>query len=74
MTPFPQLMQYIGFTLSLFTAMGVASLFYFRRQPGWKKLKTVSFVWPLVPVLFLIPEAWMVIFGLQLKALPAESR
>jgi APA family basic amino acid/polyamine antiporter len=67
MTPFPQLMQYIGFTLSFFAAMGVASLFYFRRQPGWKKLKMVSFAWPLVPVLFLIPEAWMVIFGLQLK-------
>ncbi len=38
MTPFPQLVKYIGFTLSFFTAMGVASLFYFRRQPGWKKL------------------------------------
>lgn len=67
MTPFPQLMQYIGFTLSFFTAMGVASLFYFRRQPGWKKLKMVSFAWPLVPVLFLIPEAWMVFYGLQMK-------
>lgn len=67
MTPFPQLMQYIGFTLSFFTAMGVASLFYFRRQPGWKKLKMVSFAWPLVPVLFLIPESFMVFWGLQMK-------
>jgi APA family basic amino acid/polyamine antiporter len=67
MTPFPQLLLYIGFTLSFFTAMGVASLFVFRRQPGWKKLKMVNFAWPLVPVLFLIPEVWMVIFGLQSK-------
>ena len=67
MTPFPQLLLYVGFTLSFFTAMGVASLFFFRRQPGWKKLKMVNFAWPLVPVLFLIPEVWMVIFGLQSK-------
>ena len=38
MTPFPQLVMYVGFTLSFFAAMGVASLFYFRRQPGWRKL------------------------------------
>jgi basic amino acid/polyamine antiporter, APA family len=67
MTPFSQLLLYIGFTLSFFTAMGVASLFFFRRKPGWKKLKMVNFAWPLVPVLFLIPEVWMVIFGLQSK-------
>lgn len=67
MTPFPQLVIYIGFTLSFFAAMGVASLFHFRRQPGWKKTRVVSFCWPLVPVLFLIPEAWMVIWGVQLK-------
>ena len=56
MTPFPQLVIYIGFTLSFFAAMGVASLFHFRRQPGWRKLRVVSFCWPLFPVLFLIPE------------------
>ncbi len=67
MTPFPQLVNYIGFTLSFFTAMGVASLFYFRRQSGWKKLRMVSFCYPLLPVLFLIPEAWMVILGIQMK-------
>jgi APA family basic amino acid/polyamine antiporter len=67
MTPFRELVNYIGFTLSFFTAMGVASLFYFRRQPGWQKLRVVSFCWPLLPVLFLIPEIWMVIFGIQRK-------
>lgn len=66
-TPFPQLVLYIGFTLSFFAAMAVASLFYFRRQPGWQKTRLVSFCWPLVPILFLIPEAWIVIWGVQLK-------
>jgi len=42
-TPFPQLVLYIGFTLSLFAAISVASLFYFRRQPGWHKTRMVSF-------------------------------
>lgn len=67
MTPFPELLNYIGFTLSFFTAIGVGSLFYFRRQPGWQKLRAVSFCWPLIPVLFLIPEVWIVIFGIQRK-------
>jgi basic amino acid/polyamine antiporter, APA family len=67
MTPFRGLVDYIGFTLSFFTAMGVASLFYFRRQPGWQKLPIVSFCFPLVPILFLIPEVWIVIFGVQRK-------
>jgi APA family basic amino acid/polyamine antiporter len=66
-TPFRDLVSYIGFTLSFFTAMGAASLFYFRRQPGWQKLPVVSFCFPLVPILFLIPEVWIVIFGVQRK-------
>jgi APA family basic amino acid/polyamine antiporter len=67
MTPFRELVSYVGFTLSFFTAMGVASLFYFRRQPGWQKLGIVSFCWPLLPILFLIPALWMVIFGIYFK-------
>jgi APA family basic amino acid/polyamine antiporter len=67
MTPFRELVNYIGFTLSFFTAMGVASLFYFRRQPGWHKLRVVSFCWPLLPVLFLIPEVWIIIYGIWRK-------
>jgi APA family basic amino acid/polyamine antiporter len=67
MTPFRELISYVGFTLSFFTAMGVASLFYFRRQPGWQKLSIVSFCWPLIPVLFLLPALWMVVFGIYFK-------
>jgi basic amino acid/polyamine antiporter, APA family len=67
MTPFPQLVTYIGFTLNFFAAMSVASLFVFRRRPGWQTLRCVSFAYPLVPVLFLIVAAWMTIQGILLR-------
>jgi len=67
MTPFPQLVTYIGFTLNFFAFMSVASLLMFRSRPGWQKLRVVSFAYPLIPVLFLIVGVWMTIMGLQLK-------
>jgi APA family basic amino acid/polyamine antiporter len=51
--PFPALVIYIGFSLNLFTTLSVASLFVFRRRPGWRRLQTVSFAFPLIPCLFL---------------------
>jgi APA family basic amino acid/polyamine antiporter len=67
LTPFPQLVVYIGFTLNFFAVMSVASLLYFRRRPGWQKLRVVSFCYPLFPVLFLLVGLWMIIQGIQLK-------
>jgi APA family basic amino acid/polyamine antiporter len=67
LTPFPQLVIYIGFTLNIFAVMSVASLLMFRRREGWQKLRVVSFAYPLVPVIFLLVGAWMTIQGLQLK-------
>ncbi len=67
MTPFPQLVIYIGFTLNFFAVMSVASLFWLRRSPGWRKLKVVSFCYPLFPVLFVMVGAWMIFYGVQLK-------
>jgi APA family basic amino acid/polyamine antiporter len=67
MTPFPQLVVYIGFTLNFFAVMSVASLFLLRRRPGWQKLSLVSFGYPLVPVLFLAVGIWMIFYGVQLK-------
>lgn len=67
MTPFPQLVTYIGFTLNFFAVMSVASLLYFRRRPGWQKLRVVSFCYPLFPVLFIMVGVWMTIWGIQLK-------
>ena len=67
MTPFAQLFFYIGFTINLFAVMSVASLFIFRRQPGWRKLRVVSFAWPLAPLLFILVGVWIFIFGMTLE-------
>ena len=52
LTPFPQLVIYIGFTLNFFAVMSVAALLMFRRRAGWQKLRVVSFGYPLFPVVF----------------------
>ncbi len=67
LTPFPQLVIYIGFTLNIFAVMSVASLMLFRRREGWQKLRAVSFAYPAIPAVFLLVGAWMTIQGLQLK-------
>src|SRR5580698_1844409 len=66
-TPFPQLVIYIGFTLNFFAVMSVASLFFLRRRTGWRKLRVVSFCYPLFPVLFILVGLWMTVQGVQLK-------
>jgi hypothetical protein len=70
-TPFPQLVFYIGFLLNFFTAMSVASLFFFRRRPGWQRLRVVSFAYPLVPAVFLLVGSWMTVYGLTLQPVVA---
>ena len=66
-TPFPQLVIYIGFMLNFFAVMSVGSLFVLRRRPGWRKLRVVSFAYPLFPLLFVAVGAWMIVRGVQLK-------
>jgi len=68
LTPFPQLVVYIGITLNFFTVMSVISMFMFRRKrPGWQKLKIVSFAYPLFPVVFILVGTWMTYQGIVLK-------
>jgi APA family basic amino acid/polyamine antiporter len=67
MTPFPELVVYIGFTLNFFAVLSVASLFLLRKRPGWQKLRLVSFCYPLVPSLFVAIGVWMIFYGIQLK-------
>lgn len=66
-TPFPQLVIYIGFTLNIFAVMSVGSLLLFRKREGWHKLRAVSFAYPLFPVLFILVGVWMIIYGVQMK-------
>ena len=41
MTPFPQLVIYIGFMLNFFAVLSVGSLFLLRSRPGWRKLRVL---------------------------------
>jgi APA family basic amino acid/polyamine antiporter len=62
-TPFPALLVYIGFTLNFFAVLSVTALFFFRRRPGWRKLRAVSFAWPLIPAIFLLVGSWITVVG-----------
>lgn len=64
-TPFITLLYYIGFTLNFFAVMSVISLMIFRERPGWRKLKAVSFLYPAIPVFFIIVGIWITIFGFK---------
>lgn len=70
-TSFPQLVTYIGFSLTFFTVLAVSSLFVFRRRPGWQRLPAVSVAFPLVPASYMLIGAWMIYYGFMLR--PAIS-
>ena len=64
LTPFPDLVSYIGFSLTLFTVLSVASLFMFRRRkPGWQRLRAVQFAFPLVPAAYILVGVCMMVYG-----------
>jgi len=73
-TPFPDLVNYIGMSLTLFTVLSVVSLLVFRRrQPGWQRLRAVDFAFPLIPALYILVGTAMVIFGLKEHPLASLS-
>jgi len=67
LTSLPDLFFYIGITLNFFAVMSVASLFKFRRRPGWQKLQVVSFCYPLIPGIFILVGLWITVFGFTLN-------
>jgi len=67
LTPFPDLVVYIGFTLNTTAVLSVASLFVFRRRTDWQRLSVVSFLFPLLPAAFVILGVWMTIYGMLLE-------
>jgi APA family basic amino acid/polyamine antiporter len=71
LTPFPELVVYIGFSLTLFTVLSVASIFIFRRRrAGWQRLRALEFAWPLIPVSYILVGTCMMVYGVisQTKA------
>jgi len=67
MTSFPQLALYVGFTLNFFAVMSVVALMRFRSDPGWRKLPVVSFLYPLIPILFIVVGLWVTYQGIVLR-------
>ncbi len=65
LTPFMDLMKYIGFTLNISAVLAVSSLFFLRNRPGWQKLKVVDFMFPLVPAVFILVGLWITYQGLR---------
>ncbi len=64
-TPFPQLIVYIGMSLTLFTVLSVVSLVVFRRrQAEWQRLRAVDFLYPLVPASYILVGTGMIVYGL----------
>lgn len=71
-TPFPELVVYIGFSLTLFTVLSVASLFvYRRRRAGWQRLHTLDFAWPLIPALYILVGTGMMVYGVISQTRPS---
>jgi basic amino acid/polyamine antiporter, APA family len=65
LTPFPDLVVYIGMSLTFFTVMSAASVFIFRRRrPGWQKLRAVSFAYPLIPAAYVLVGTCMMGYGM----------
>ena len=66
-TPFPALIIYIGFSLTFFAVLSVASLFIFRKRQNWQRLRVVSFAWPVMPIAFILVGAWTIVYGVMLQ-------
>ena len=64
LTPFTQLVYYIGFSLTFFSVLSVASLFVFRRRPGWQKLRPVSVCFPAIPLAYILVGGCMIAYGI----------
>ena len=71
LTPFPQLMIYIGLTLTFFTVVSVASLFVFRKRPDWQRLRPVSFCFPLIPAAYIFVGTCMIVYGVIWQPQPS---
>jgi APA family basic amino acid/polyamine antiporter len=68
---FASLVQYIGFSLWLFTLMSVLGLLRLRHRPGWKKLPAANVLFPLIPGIYIVMSAWVLLYMIILR--PVES-
>ncbi len=62
-----KLVEYIGFTLSVFAALTVVAAFVLRWRHPDAKRPYRAFGWPVTPILFLGLSTWMIIQGIRLR-------
>ncbi|MBI1762560.1 MAG: amino acid permease [Acidobacteria bacterium] len=72
-TSFPQLVLYIGFSLTTFTALAVAAVFRFRRRADWQRLPALERGYPVIPALYVLVSVAMVIWGLLWQPLASTA-
>jgi len=64
LTPFPQLVSYIGFSLTLFTVLvGGFAVRVPARAPEWQRLRALQFAWPLIPASYILVGICMMVYG-----------
>lgn len=68
---FEGLIQYVGFSLWLFTMLAVLGLLRLRRRPGWKSLPAANLAFPLIPGVYIAASAWVLVYMVLLR--PKES-
>ncbi len=68
---FAGLVQYVGFSLWVFTMMAVLGLLRLRRRPGWKPLPAANILFPLIPGIYIATSAWVLTYMVFLR--PRES-
>jgi APA family basic amino acid/polyamine antiporter len=73
MTPFPQLVLYIGFSLTFFTVLAVGSVFIFRRRTGWQQLNALNFAWPAIPVAYILIGVTTIGYGFVFAPVPSGA-
>jgi APA family basic amino acid/polyamine antiporter len=72
LTPFRELLTYIGLSLTFFSVLAVASLFVFRaRRPDWQRLRALQVGYPIIPVLYILVGLAMMVFGVIGKPIPS---
>jgi APA family basic amino acid/polyamine antiporter len=68
---FDQLLNYVGFTLSISAALTIAGAFVLRRKHPDAPRPYKTFGWPVTPILFIAVSAWMAFFLVRQR--PTES-
>ena len=65
------LFYYIGFALIFFAGLATAGVLKLRKREGWHRTRALSFLYPAIPLTFVLVSAWMLIYTLALR--PVES-